>query len=693
MCTYFKRHAPKVLLVTQMAIMPYREQSFTEVEAFHKKPFSEADWPSDTQADKGKWQEVTSVTDDSAYPTGSSTATLEDSQKHATINIPENFDAGIRQISLLEKKGLNVFLPLAVRKVRLSVAILFFMSLLALYLNYQTRFKKAQITLEAKKAEEIAEDQLPAKLGIGAPITERLRKVKALLPAAERLASAVATAKSRKLLTRVQELIRATDPATSTADNRKLKRDLEKALGALRRLREAAVEEGNKMLQAEEYLYPILPLDCLTKDFAAHLAGDEIISYIQDGFFVKSYQGVYESAARLRKRFSDARRRLTADQRFENEEDEEALIDAALVLESLGTTRQELQRLRGSSTALREFSEYGTRALLALQREQTAVTLEAGLDVHRLYVFLATGTLENISHSAAHSSLVDKLKAALISMKADLEQAELLLEQVKAEVLALRNCHSMPPAVKAAQRADALNAQAKKLLLRCASKREAFTDLELRLNLTGRRMLNEIAKKSVNKIKSINERLRLLKTHVESRFARQSKDLRTKRDSTAQYLGLDLTNKLVQAVNETVNDGDAWVREVTALQKNVESLDTMTAVLKDMSSLRDLVRNQVVESAVAHVCMLRLYLVELFKDEIEHLTQQVALAGLHSFHLKNFEKEKYTKAKDLFNAAKNAAAEARNLPEVIDAVGAMRSHAITMGDTLYRYKTGDSQPE
>lgn len=683
--------ALKVLSATQEPIMLRSETSLAEVETFHGRSFSEANSSSYIQANESEWQGIQNTLVGAANVSHASTAILEENQEPVTTHTPKSFYAGKGE------KRANAPWLATIRKVQFPLALLFFLGLFAVCVRFQIHLKEeeARIALEAEKAEEITEkDQVLREVAIRAQTEARLEKVKGLLPAAERLASAVATDKSTQLLTTLQEIIRATDLTTPATDSEELEGNLKGALRALRKLHEAAIKRGSEILQASKFLHPIPPLShFIDEDLGTQIGNEEIRKNVLEGFFVRSYQGIFRSATRLYRRFTDAGRRLGADRRFESEEDGGVLMDAALTVEALSSTTKDLRQLSSLAAHVEKALHAETKALLTMEHEKTIRALKVELQMHRLYASLVKDALKDLENSSAHTISADKLTTALSDMGANLVITGLFLNQAETETLKLGDSPTLPFAIKASRQADALEAQAERSLQKCSTGREAFSDLELQLNLRGSQALKEIADKMVQRVKMLNEKIQHSATHVKSRFAGHFEDSGVGGKGKTQHLNPAIIKRLLQTLDDIAHRGGACVAEATALQEKVKGLSTMCAARAAISSLGTLMRTQEMGRIVACESAFRLCQIDSFEVEVRLLIHQVAHAALHDSHLSTSEKQKYAEAKESFNAATRAAGEAENPLDAIGAVDAMRQHTITMGNIFFRSVAADSPPE
>lgn len=172
----------------------------------------------------------------------------------------------------------------------------------------------------------------------------RLQKIKGLLPAAKRLALAVSTDESAKLLTTRQGAVEdGGAAATSLVDNRTLERFLTKTEGALRRLHQASIEHAKQVIQAAKFLPALLafgPWGEETFD-SSHKVG-ACVNFQRAELLFKSYLSPCEHAGGLNERLEEVEKQVLSKLRFENAGDGDVLLTTAAAVGSLRATSESM---------------------------------------------------------------------------------------------------------------------------------------------------------------------------------------------------------------------------------------------------------------------------------------------------------------------------------------------------------------
>lgn len=669
------------------------------------------DLPTNTQTHKSGWQDTQSLFVDPANFSYTETAPQEETHVASTAELHRSFSAG--KGGALKRKTEEASFPLiSILKAKRPVLLLFLMVLLAVCLKHHIRFRKedTQIkeTPKAIEAEKLAEKEPRIhESAISVQTRKRFEKIKELLPAAEKLAAAVGTAKSQSLVETVQGIVSASDGAPSViTDTDQLQENLDKALGALRKLHEAAVEHGNEISLALQSVlaHQIPPLDLYMRDEGAAEEGkeDEARKAASD-FFIKAYQGVYESAKKMSERFINIRGRLlSCDKQFESEKGAEMLMDAALSIGCLRATGTELYRLNGHAAELKKAALLEVEMEFMAVHEETFLTVEAAMHVHQMFLEVAGEALRNIDDATViHSVGVDKIEAEMNNLETDIDQAKYLCRKMNAALHQAGNFHNLPAAVKAVKRAAELQREAKGFLSKWSKNRQLFADCKLPLSLQASRSINEFVEKFARKVNGMNERwkqsaedlnIQFLSDFMHFSAEGESTGAATATgaaaiaaaapDSSAAALNSELKKKLLKAAKDIVHDGDACVRELTILQERMNKLSTTKAASEELVPIQRLVHDQSIITRLAWNNTFRLSLIRYLEYEVKRINKQIC--SLHATHLSPFEKEKYEKALNLFSLSKKEAEEANTIEEVFEALQKMRYHALTVTNIFYR---------
>lgn len=143
---------------------------------------------------------------------------------------------------------------------------------------------------------------------------------------------------------------------------------------------------------------------------------------------------------------------------------------------------------------------------------------------------------------------------------------------------------------------------------------------------------------------------------------------------------------MLDAAQDAARKGDACVRDIENLQKNLSQLSTPEAAIREARRAKELMQKQSETMATTLWGTLRLSLYEILLRDMKDSVQKAADAYFHSSHLTVSEKQRYEQAVRQFHFAYEAACEADTLIKATQEVSNMRFHGIEMRNVSYRHR-------
>lgn len=509
---------------------------------------------------------------------------------------------------------------------------------------------------------------------------ERLEKVRDLLPAAENLAKAVGTEEAQTLLLTVRKSLEEAVTTEEDKDSRKIADAIKTALSALHRLHEAAIEEGEAILQEEEPI-PALPvLDPWEQLTAATISGVEIETETVKALMA-TIKSIQENIAKHALRMQSAREGLHKAKAFQDERDRKVLVAATCDLACIRATSKTKRRAAQGVRELHNKALSSIRALLLGKRGHVLRYAQGQLDVLRVYVELARPTRDE----GAFEARVDDAKsnaAALQALEADLDAAEMIAWQTT-ELDNIAQSESLESMIDASNAAGDFEAALRELLARGWEAATSLTSLPERLDESSQNLLFEAAKKTQSR--AINDEAKLKDTmeFLHSPLATVLLDLSDASMTSRHLVSASLVKRLMNSTNNKAQQADELIKQSARI---AQTLKRRIRLETAREHIENIIANAVAVVRLREESYLQImscHLMTFLGKEMTLTATRAARALSHEFRPSGEQASVMPWLKGQYEAAREAAKTAKTVGETATAAASMRALTEIMVNAMY----------
>lgn len=515
-------------------------------------------------------------------------------------------------------------------------------------------------------------------------IESRLQKVKALLPAAEALASVVGSEESHKLLKTFREIVGENDFAAENARGvRTAETSLADALKTLRTLHQVALQEAGGIVRADRSVPELSTLGFPRNAAEEALVALEGRSELRTTRpLIRTYRSLLENCAALAERVQSIAERLSSQRPFESEEDKKVLLSTASAFGVLRATTASRKRLADFGQEIGSAVVEGVKLTFAEYHEQVLLDFEREFQVIELCSALRKNAAEG--SAAAQVSSADARELPFDGVEEGIRDAKALLTQLRLSAEELRASTSLPVAAATSEKLFDAEERARGLLRKWSQVKDSLSDLPADLDDQSRLMALQMGISNAAFVQKEYEHVTQSLQRVRERMNIVWHEL----PETAVLSQVMVTDLTENAEATTLIAKERALQTDTILRNLKKEKDARAAVEELMNiSVNGLFQNM--DRRHLNSLELSCQLVTFLEDDVSlNITQAGSMAS-EIFRLYGHETREYKELQERFTAARRGVKKARNLLEAANAAAEMSAHLFSMQQLLLPVSEGD----
>lgn len=577
--------------------------------------------------------------------------------------------------------------PALLRGMGISLAFLVFVGLLTV--GMKRHYARKTDTHPRKQAElgpgEAQKEDEPAKEGkpIGkekVPVDEaqtraRLEAIRELLPAAARLAAALDSPESQRLLTIVQKSVGQLEMDPAKVPD--IKASLQSGLKALRSLHQDAIERAEAIMEADKFLpgpAEMGPWEQTSTE--ALLGGEQGPEGTAVSPLMTNLRSFHQIAVKMSRRLADVHARMSVLRTFKGERDGQLLLATAAGLEALLATNEAKQHAVTVAQHLRESVSGGVEALFLVQRENALYELQQKFEVMRLVANLAKSKTGEETSGDTES---------LQEVEGGIEEVTRLVARLCSECKRIRERATAVEMLAAVPQIERLEERAVELIDTLWEDSVVLPGLPDRLDSSTKKLVEAIAQRAhqrvTSEVASVKESLRQIAESGRNALPGLRNPSESDDEARTGSNGNDLMTQIGMITNAVERLADAAAHSLDYLMQS----DELTSSLEQIRKIIEFARWIGDEKQKA--LLLQGYCVQAagLERDMTYSNSLAARAASRVLGPSRPEKQELEKLQRQFEAARTAAMQAQTLHEGATAVAAMRAHAEAMDEIVHAY--------
>lgn len=493
----------------------------------------------------------------------------------------------------------------------------------------------------------------------------RLENVKGLLPTASRLALAVGSAESKRLLADVEQIVG--NAPHMTMDSKGIEDSVASALGALCRLQQAAIEGAAAIMQADSSLpgFPSLgfrkqSIPEITLDLEKHTDQKTVKAFLQ------TFRSFYESDGCLLEGSHQAAKRVSAQKLFEDEMHGERLLRTALAMETLKDISACRRRLAAMGADLGRGVLQAAKGLLLAERENSMADIKAFKDFVEVRV-----ALERSTENAALRRTSIEHDSALAALESNVTRIGSLLAELHWNTAKTRESPTLLGAIAEGGEVGRLDGEARELMMQCASVANSLPAIPGHLNSRTSQLVTDAIEKARSRALSASANLLLVVREARRTLGQRNAD-------AAQQLSCALKKRFFEEATELEAREKSRRHDSSSSLGVVQWTGTVEVAIEELKKANDELVRQTIDKGAAEMLSCGSRLAVFLENDLNAIVNEVNRVAARGSTLSGFAKRKYQEVQRQFDAALETVKDASTLAEAAEAAAELRMRAVTI---------------
>lgn len=555
------------------------------------------------------------------------------------------------------------------RKLGMALALIFLVGLLTVGLKRQAAAAPPDLAAAEKPGKEEmltvlkkSEDKRIAEA------IDRLEKVKGLLPAASRLASAVDSEESKKLMAEMQEGIRKASEVIT--DRKQLESCVDGALKTLQKLQRTAIEKAVIIVQGDSSLLGCSSLRPLVETIATFSSEGE---YEVMRSYIRTFESFCETDLCLSQRCNEIANWISTQKPFKNETHKKRLLAIAFAVERLQEISAFRRHLALMGNEMSEGAVSAVRGLLLEEKRTVMREIEGCKEVLKMRAFLQRNNFKETPLEAVDEKTLSFVERSL-------EGVDDLINQLLPYVGKMETSITLEALFAADRKAAVLEGKAQELIMKCSAAASSLPAVSGKIDRAGSKLMVDAAE-------NVSERM--LSDHDEMLYVLQETREMLKKNrveelsGVPQHMNAALKTKLTERATELELSAEERVRNHTYLLPTLKSTDGAPSALGLLKHAYISMLVQSDDKGTAHLLNLEARLLMFLEKDLSATVNEISRTPSKGFFLSPAERLMYEKAQRQFKASRQAVKNASTVVEAAQAAAKLRIEALEIQALLF----------